>query len=115
MSHYRSNFFRFICAYNKCETRGQKISLNHERISLTDHEAAVLLTNEFANNFNLASNQTPNIVSSPPLSDSTNICLLNCNKQIVTSTLNQHSNSNSVRMEYYLNYLKLWPSISYSL
>ena len=53
---------------NRCRTCDQKISLNHNEISLTDHEAAVLLANEFVNNFTLASNQNCNIVSSPPQS-----------------------------------------------
>ena len=92
--------------YNKCGTRDQKISLNYNGISLTDHVAAVLLANEFANNFNLACNQTSNIVLSPPLSDCANLRLLNCNEQIVASALDQCSNSNSSPDEISFKLLK---------
>ena len=70
-------------------------SVNHTEILLTDHEAAMLLANEFANNFNLACNQTSNFVSSPPLSDSANLRSLNCYEEIFASALNQCSNLNS--------------------
>ena len=83
---YRQEFFKHV--YNKCGTHDQKISVNHKGILLTDHEAAVLLAKEFVNNFNLACNQTSNIVSSPPLSDSINLRLLNCNEQVVATALN---------------------------
>ena len=74
----RKEFFKHVC--NKCGTRDKKISQNHKRISLTNHKAAVLLANEFANNFNLQCNQTSNIVSTPLLS-------------VYTSTLLQRANS----------------------
>ena len=81
--------------YNKCGTHDQKINLNHTGILLTDYEAAVLLANEFTNNFNIACNQNSNIVFSPSLSDSAYLYLLHCNEEIIASALNQSSNLNS--------------------